>query len=112
MYSGVGRLLSPKYNRSTPSMVMAISASSRMRERGTLWTDVAIQGILPFSHCARPKLRAPRLIMSFHASTLSSSRHYRRVFAGHRNRRTLHDRVGDDGRRTPYGVRKEYRRFE
>ena len=45
MYSGVGRLDSPKYSRSTPSMDMAISASSRMRECGTRSTECERWGI-------------------------------------------------------------------
>ena len=51
MYSGVGRFDSPKYNRSTPSIDMAISASSRIRECGTLSTDRARRDI--FHYCAR-----------------------------------------------------------
>src|ERR1035437_3306954 len=105
MYSGVGRLLSPKYRRKTPSMVMAISASSRIRERGTISTEVATLGISAI-------LSLPRRIMSFHARTFSSRRHPRRVFAGYRNRRPLHDRTWHDGRRTPLGVRQEHRRPE
>src|ERR1017187_9764273 len=46
MKSGVGRFDSPKYNRSTPCMDMAISASSRMREGGTCSTELATWGIL------------------------------------------------------------------
>src|SRR5262249_22618093 len=41
MYSGVGRFDSPKYRRSTPSMDIATSASSRMRECGTFSTEGA-----------------------------------------------------------------------
>src|ERR1035437_501458 len=84
MYSGVGRLLLPKYRRNTPSMVMAISASSRIRERGTISTEVATLGIFAI-------FALPRFIMSFHASTFFSCRHHRRVFAGYRNCRPLHD---------------------
>src|SRR5258707_7513939 len=98
MYSGVGRLLSPKYRRNTPSILMAISASSRIRERGTISTEVAILGIFAI-------LALPRFIMSFHVRTFSSRRHHRRVFAGYRNRRTLHDRTRHDGRRTTHRAR-------
>src|SRR5450759_2765894 len=105
MYSGVGRLLSPKYRRNTPSMVMAISASSRIRERGTISTEAAILGISVI-------LALPRFIMSVHARAFSSRRHHRRVLAGYRNRRPLHDRTWHDGRRTAHGVRQEHRRSE
>src|ERR1035438_6816654 len=104
MYSGVGRLLSPKYRRKTPSMVMAISASSRIRERGTISTEVAILGIFAI-------LAPRRFIMSLHARTFSSRRHHRRVFAGYRNCRGLYERTRHDGRRTPlaltYGASNE-----
>src|ERR1035437_3918383 len=105
MYSGVGRLLSPKYRRRTPSMVMAISASSRIRERGTISTEVAILGIFAI-------LALPRFIMSLHVRPFSSRRHHRRVLAGYRNRRPLHDRTWHDGRRPPHGVRQKHRRPE
>src|SRR6476660_7242914 len=105
MYSGVGRLLSPKYRRNTPSIDMAISASSRIRERGTISTEVAILGILAI-------FALPGFIMSVHASTFSSRRHYRRVLPGYRSCRPVHDRTRHDGRRTPHGVRQEHHRFE
>jgi hypothetical protein len=44
MNSGVGRFDSPKYSFSTPSIDMAISASSRMRECGTASAEAATDG--------------------------------------------------------------------
>src|SRR5450759_5039114 len=48
MYSGVGRLDSPKYSFRTPSILMAISASSRMRECGTRNAEGATAGVMCF----------------------------------------------------------------
>src|ERR1700722_2528461 len=44
MNSGVGRFDSPKYSFSTPSIDMAISANSRMRECGTASAEAATEG--------------------------------------------------------------------
>src|SRR5260221_2391983 len=46
MYSGVGRLDSPKYSFKTPSIDIAISASSRMRECGTRKAEGATAGVM------------------------------------------------------------------
>src|ERR1700683_2804793 len=44
MNSGVGRFDSPKYSFTTPSIDMAMSASSRMRECGTASAEAATAG--------------------------------------------------------------------
>src|SRR5438132_7423749 len=45
MNSGVGWFDSPKYSARTPSIPIATSASSRIRECGTAWTEAAMVGI-------------------------------------------------------------------
>src|SRR5271154_5109076 len=45
MNSGVGMFDSPKYSFNTPSIDMAISASSRMRECGTASAEAATAGL-------------------------------------------------------------------
>src|ERR1700733_3251817 len=82
MYSGVGRFDSPKYSRSTPSIDMAISASSRMRERGTFSTELARRGtltslllLLLIPQPARQHAAAERTIVDAHEAVPLFSEH-------------------------------------